>query len=101
MTESLPETRPSDKSGTDVIRRVLTRWDLILFGLVILSPTAVYPVYGIIQSVSHGQAALSYLVAMVAMLFTAASYGRMSTVYPSAGSTYTYVQQTFTPSVGL
>ncbi len=90
-----------DKAGPDVIRRVLTRWDLILFGLVILSPTAVYPVYGIIQSVSHGQAALSYLVAMVAMLFTAASYGRMSTVYPSAGSTYTYVQQTFNPYVGF
>ena len=101
MSESLPETRPLDRSGTDVIRRVLTRWDLILFGLVILSPTAVYPVYGIIQSVSHGQAALSYLVAMVAMLFTAASYGRMSTVYPSAGSTYTYVQQTFNPYVGF
>ena len=83
------------------IRRVLTRWDLILFGLVILSPTAVYPVYGIIQSVSHGQAALSYIVAMVAMLFTAASYGRMATIYPSAGSTYTYVQQSFTPTVGF
>ncbi len=101
MSESLQQIRAEDKSGPDVIRRVLTRWDLILFGLVILSPTAVYPVYGIIQSVSHGQAALSYIVAMVAMLFTAASYGRMATVYPSAGSTYTYVQQTFSPSVGF
>jgi putrescine importer len=101
MSESLQEIRAEGKSGPDVIRRVLTRWDLILFGLVILSPTAVYPVYGIIQSVSHGQAALSYLVAMVAMLFTAASYGRMATVYPSAGSTYTYVQQTFSPHVGF
>lgn len=88
-------------SGKDVIRRVLRRRDLILFGLVIVGPTAVYPVYGIIQSVSHGQAALSYLVAMVAMLFTATSYGRMSTVYPSAGSTYTYVQQTFNPHIGF
>jgi putrescine importer len=101
MSESLQGIRAENKSGPDVIRRVLTRWDLILFGLVILSPTAVYPVYGIIQSVSHGQAALSYLVAMVAMLFTAASYGSMSTVYPSAGSTYTYVQQTFTPQIGF
>ncbi len=101
MSESVQATRMDDRPGTDVIRRVLTRWDLILFGLVILSPTAVYPVYGIIQTVSHGQAALSYVVAMVAMLFTAASYGRMSTVYPSAGSTYTYVQQTFNPYVGF
>jgi putrescine importer len=80
---------------------VLTRWDLVLFGLVILSPTAVYPVYGIIQHVSHGQAALSYLVAMVAMLFTATSYGRMASIYPSAGSTYTYVQQSFGAWVGF
>jgi hypothetical protein len=37
---------------TPTIRRVLTRADLILFGLVILTPTAPYPVYGIIQKVS-------------------------------------------------
>ena len=91
----------AEKESTGAMRRVLTRWDLILFGLVILSPTAVYPVYGIVQTVAHGQAALSYVVAMVAMLFTAASYGRMAAVYPSAGSTYTYVQNTFNPYVGF
>lgn len=101
MSDSLQDLRAETGSGPDVIRRVLTRWDLILFGLVILSPTAVYPVYGIIQSVSHGQAAISYVVAMVAMLFTASSYGRMASVYPSAGSTYTYVQQTFSQHVGF
>lgn len=88
-------------SGKDVIRRVLRRRDLILFGLVIVGPTAVLPIYGIIQNVAQGQAALSYLVAMVAMLFTATSYGRMANVFPSAGSTYTYVQQTFHPYVGF
>ncbi|HEX4170335.1 MAG TPA: amino acid permease [Bryobacteraceae bacterium] len=83
------------------IKRVLTRRDLIFFGLVILTPTAPYPVYGIIQQVSWGHAALSYLVAMVAMLFTAASYARMAVAYPSAGSTYTYVQQTIGPFIGF
>ncbi len=83
------------------MRRVLRRRDLILFGLVIVGPTAVLPIYGIILTVSQGQAVLSYLVAMVAMLFTATSYGRMAKVYPSAGSTYTYVQQTFHPYVGF
>jgi putrescine importer len=58
-------------------------------------PTAPYPVYGIVQQVSKGHAALSYLVAMVAMLFTAASYAKMSTAYPYAGSTYTYAERTF------
>mgnify|MGYP001388253172 CR=1 FL=1 len=51
-------------------RRVLSRRDLILYGLVILTPPAPYPLYGIVQQVSHGHAALSYLVAMIGMLFT-------------------------------
>lgn len=83
------------------LRRVLTRRDLILYGLVILTPTAPYPVYGIVQQVSHGHAALGYLVAMFAMLFTAASYGKMSSAFPSAGSTYTYAQRALSAHVGF
>ena len=54
------------------LKRVLSRRDLILYGLVILTPTAPYPIYGIVQQLSRGHAALAYLVALVAMLFTAA-----------------------------
>ena len=53
-------------------KRVLSLRDLILYGLVILRPTAPYPVYGIVQQASHGHAALACLVAM---LFTVASHG--------------------------
>ncbi|MCX6622209.1 MAG: APC family permease [Acidobacteria bacterium] len=83
------------------MRRVLTRRDLILYGLVILTPTAPYPVYGIIQQESRGHATLTYLVAMVAMLFTAMSYGKMSAAFPSAGSTYTYAQRSLNEYVGF
>jgi amino acid transporter len=83
------------------LKRILSRRDLILYGLVILTPTAPYPVYGIVQQTSHGFAALSYLVAMAAMLFTAASYGKMSSVFPSAGSTYTYVQNSLSSQIGF
>jgi putrescine importer len=82
-------------------RRVLSRGDLILYGLVILTPTAPYPVYGIVQQLSQGHAALAYLVAMVAMLFTAASYGKMSGAFPAAGSTYTYAQRALNEHVGF
>ncbi len=88
-------------SATTSLKRVLSRRDLILYGLVILTPTAPYPVYGIVQQTSHGHAALAYLVAMVAMLFTAASYGKMSGAFPSAGSTYTYAQQALDPHIGF
>ncbi len=83
------------------LKRVLSRGDLILYGLVILTPTAPYPVYGTVQQVSGGNATLCYLVAMVAMLFTAASYGRMSLAFPAAGSTYTYVQRGLNEHLGF
>lgn len=87
--------------GPARLRRVLTRRDLVLYGLVILTPTAPYPVFGIVQQVSAGHAALSYLVAMSAMLFTAASYGKMAAVFPSAGSTYTYTQRGLNEHLGF
>ncbi len=37
---------------------------------------------------------------MVAMLFTAVSYGRMARIYPSAGSAYTYVGRELNPIAG-
>ncbi|QOY85635.1 APC family permease [Paludibaculum fermentans] len=83
------------------LKRILTRRDLILYGLVLLGPTAAYPVYGIVQQTSHGHAVLAYLVAMTAMLFTAASYGKMSSAYPSAGSTYTYTNRALNTQVGF
>jgi putrescine importer len=82
-------------------KRVLSRRDLILYGLVILTPTAPYPLYGIVQQASHGHAAMSYLVAMVGMLFTGASYAKMSAAYPSAGSTYTYAQRALNKHIGF
>ena len=92
---------PETATSAPRLKRVLTRRDLIIYGLVILTPTAPYPVFGIVQQISGGHAALSYLVAMVAMLFTAASYGRMSGAFPAAGSTYTYAQKSLNEHVGF
>ena len=38
---------------------------------------------------------------MLAMMVTAFSYGRMASVYPAAGSAYTYVGRTISPHVGF
>lgn len=92
---------PTESGGPPRFKRVLSRADLILYGLVILTPTAPYPVYGIVQQVSDGHAALAYVAALVAMLFTAASYGKMSGAFPSAGSTYTYAQRALNEHVGF
>ena len=44
---------------------------------------------------------LAYIVALIAMVFTAISYGRMTRVYPSAGSAYTYASEVIHPNVGF
>ena len=41
------------------------------------------------------------LLAMVAMSVTAVSFGRMATVYPSAGSVYTYISRGMNPHIGF
>ncbi|MBS1827491.1 MAG: APC family permease [Acidobacteria bacterium] len=89
------------KSKEPSLRRVLSRRDLIVYGLVILTPTAPYPVFGTVQQISGGHATLSYLVAMVAMLFTAASYARMAAAFPVAGSTYCFVQRGWNEHLGF
>ena len=48
----------------------------------------------------RGHVVTTILVAMVGMLLTAISYGRMARVYPSAGSAFTYVGQEINPVLG-
>lgn len=101
MADSVGIAEAPPSPGQPRLRRVLTRTDLIIYGLTILTPTAAYPVFGIVQEISNGHAALAYLTAVVGMLFTAASYGRMATAFPSAGSTYTYARRSLHDYVGF
>jgi amino acid transporter len=82
------------------LRRSLTLWDLILYGIIVIQPTAPMPAYGVFSNEGQGHVVTSILIAMVAMVFTAMSYGRMARVYPSAGSAYTYVGRELHPSLG-
>ena len=82
------------------LRRTLGLWDLILYGMIVIQPTAPMPVYGVMSQRAHGHAVTTVLIAMVAMLFTAISYGRMARVYPSAGSAFTYVGSEIHPALG-
>jgi amino acid transporter len=82
------------------LRRALRLWDLILYGMIVIQPTAPMPVYGVMSQRAHGHAVTTVLIAMVAMLFTAVAYGRMARVYPSAGSAFTYVGCEIHPALG-
>ena len=83
------------------LKRVLSLWDLIYYGVILTSPIAAVPLFGQVQVLSHGHAATTLLLAMVAMSVTAVSFGRMATVYPSSGSVYTYISRGLNPHLGF
>src|ERR1035441_4387768 len=83
------------------LRRVLSFWDLVLFGIICVTPIAPLPPFGIAEKLSDGHATLTVFIAMFAMLVTAVSYGRMAGLYPEAGSAYTYVSRGLNPHVGF
>jgi amino acid transporter len=95
--------RTDAPSSTPVprLQRVLTLRDLIFYGIVLIMPIAPVPLFGLAQKLSRGHAVTTILIAMVAMMLTAVSYGRMAALYPSAGSAYTYVGRGLNPHLGF
>jgi len=90
----------SEASLEPGLKRQLKLWHLIIYGIIIIQPTAPMGIYGVVSNEAGGHVATTILIAMVAMLFTAFSYGRMARVYPSAGSAYTYVGRELHPMLG-
>lgn len=87
--------------GPARLRRTLALSDLIFYGLVLIQPTAPVPLYGVAERLSDGHFVTTILIAMLAMMITAVSYGRMAAIYPAAGSAYTYVSKGLNPHVGF
>jgi len=67
------------------LRRALSLRDLIIYGVIVISPTAPMTFFGILSARTRSRRS-TILIAMFAMLLTAISYGRMARAYPSAGS---------------
>jgi amino acid transporter len=82
------------------LKRVLGLPALVLYGLILIQPTAPMPLFGAAAVKAQGHVVTTILIGMVAMLFTAISYGRMANAYPSAGSAYTYVSREIHPALG-
>jgi putrescine importer len=101
VNQPLTDAQASSAATVPRLRRVLTLWDLILYGIVSVTPSAPVTVFGLASKLSQGHALLTILIAMVAMVLTAFSYGRMAALYPSAGSAYTYVGRGLNPHLGF
>lgn len=83
------------------LKRVLGLWDLIFYGIILIQPIAAIGLFGIASKESGGHMVTTLLIAMVAMMLTAVSYGRMASLYPSAGSAYTYVGKGLNEHMGF
>ncbi len=92
-------TGPNENAGPR-LRRTLSLWDLILYGVIVIQPVAPMSSFGALSDRGQGHVVTAILIAMVAMLFTGISYGRMARAYPSAGSAFTYVAQEIHPGAG-
>jgi len=82
------------------LKRSLRLRDLILYGIILIQPTAPMPVFGVLYEKSRGHVVATILLAMIAMLFTSISYGRMARVYPHGGSAFLYVGKEIHSSAG-
>ena len=80
------------------LKRSLRFWDLVLYGIILIQPTAPMPSFGVIYQEARGHVVTAILLAMVAMLLTSISYGRMARAYPHGGSAFLYVGKEIHPS---
>jgi amino acid transporter len=83
------------------LKRSLGWGDLVIYGLIYMVAIAPMGIFGSVFQASGGMVALAYAIGMVAMLFTASSYGVMVQAYPMAGSVYTYAGRAIAPWVGF
>jgi amino acid transporter len=92
---------PDVSAAPPRLKRVLTVKDLVFYGIVLIQPVAPVGIFGLSSKMSHGHASATILIAMVAMMLTAFSYGRMAAIYPSAGSAYTFVSRGLEAHLGF
>ena len=100
MTERAPASVTVTPAATPQLRRTLTLWDLVFYGIVLVQPVAPMGIFGVVSQEARGHVITTILIGMLAMLLTALSYGRMARAYPSAGSAFTYVGQELHPALG-
>ncbi|MET7336829.1 APC family permease [Nonomuraea sp. NPDC005650] len=98
--------RTSEQVGPrPALRRGVGLTDLVSYGLAFMVPISPFAVFGIVHARSGGMPVLAYLVAMVALLFAAASYAQLVKAFPlsgpPAGSVHAYAARGIGPPAGF
>ncbi|MBN3114135.1 APC family permease [Pectobacterium brasiliense] len=98
---SLDSQLPNAGAKRAQLKRTLTLWPVVMMGLAYMQPMTIFDTFGIVSGLTDGHVATAYAFALVAILFTALSYGKLVKRFPSAGSAYTYAQKAISPHVGF
>lgn len=83
------------------LRKSLNLSQVVYMGLAWMTPMIYFSIYGIAYENAHGMLTQAYLLAFVAIFFTAYSYGIMSKSFPTSGSAYTYTKKSIHPYLGF
>lgn len=100
MSLNTSNTTPSTPQRVQ-LRKTLTLIQVVMMGLAYMQPMTIFDTFGIVSGLTDGHVATSYAIALIAILFTAVSYGKLVRRFPSAGSAYTYAQKSINPNVGF
>ena len=90
-----------DNRGAQSLRRTLSYYDLLIYGLAYVAPFALFQSLGFVWQASNGLIVLAYVLAAACMYFTAKSYALMTETVPSAGSVYGFARHALGPFTGF
>jgi amino acid transporter len=92
LGQSASQQRLESLGYKQELNRTMSLTDVVVYGLIYMVPLAPIQVFGFIYNFSSGLVATVYMVAAVAMYFSAVSYSEMAKEFPVAGSVYSYVR---------
>lgn len=96
-----PQQNHETQDNQARLKKSLRLRHVVIIGLAYLTPMTVFDSFVIVSEKSHGHVPSAYILALIAVLFTAISYGILVRQFPQAGSAYTYAQKSINPHIGF
>lgn len=100
-SETIPNGECIHMSKEITLKRDLSLSHVVTMGLAWMSPMIFFTSFGVLHEGAGGMLLAAYVLAFVAIIFTALSYGQMAKAFPVSGSAYTYVSKAINPFLGF
>src|SRR5271167_1486522 len=84
--------RSKQESAAPELRRVLTFWPLVLYGLGVIVGAGIYVALGTVIARAGAAAPFSFIVAGAAAALTGLSYAKLASRFPDAAGSAAYVE---------